>query len=261
MEHVLVTGSNGLVGFRVAECLAAQGVAVRGFDLHPAPVRAPFASRVGSLADRAAVTAALHGCDAVVHAGAVSGPMLLRDDPYAVAEANLGGALTVFEAACRAGVRRLVWTSAIALRLSTVYGGRRRTQCTLRDIILAARAGRPAVVAAPGTSHRQFLHVEDAAAAVLLALAAPAGHRFACNITGGTWLPEAEIAGMIGEVLPGLVVAHGPEAWNEGHPGPLVLDAARRDLGYTPRVALGDGLAELAAYLTAGAGPATDGSA
>lgn len=54
---------------------------------------------------------------------------------------------------------------------------------------------------------------------------------------------------MLQDLLPGLVTTPGPPAWNEGYLGPLLMDAARRDLGYAPKISLRDGLTELVAEL------------
>jgi UDP-glucose 4-epimerase len=298
MEPVLVTGTSGLVGYEAASQLHAAGIDVLGLDVRPAPLGTPFRCEVGDVADLATVTRLLRGRPNLVHAAAISGPMLLLDNPYGIAQANLGGAMAVFEAAYRAPVRRLVWLSsiavygdqpgldplpesarpnpqsfyghtkvagetllhayvvryglnAVALRLSSVFGVRRQTACALRALIEAGLQGRPARVAAAGSSFRQYLHVRDAANSVVLALAADALPGFVYNVTGGSYVTEAEIAGMIQALLPGLVVEPGPPAWNEGHLGPLVIDAAARDLGYRPRVSLADGLAELCAHLRA----------
>ena len=230
----------------------------------------------------------------MVHSGAVSGPMLMLDNPHGIAQANLGGAMAVFEACRQAGVRRLVWLSsiavygdqptldpipetaavnpqsfyghtkaagelllhgyvakyglnAVALRLSSVFGLRRQTECRLRSVIEAGLAGRPVTVAAEGTSFRQYLHVDDAADAVLLALSASALSQLFYNVTGGTYVTEAALAAMLQGLVPGLVTTPGPPAWNEGHLGPLLIEAARRNLGYAPKVSLHDGLAELVA--------------
>jgi UDP-glucuronate 4-epimerase len=293
LDPVLVTGAGGLIGFRVAEMLVHAGVDVLGTDLHPPP-DAAFPCVVADAADLGAMRRLLQGRPNVVHAGAVSGPMLMLDDPHSIAQANLGGAMATFEAAYRQGVRRLVWMSsiaiygdqptlgpipestrpnpqsfyghtkaagetllhayvtryglnAVALRLSSVFGPRRRTACALRDVIRAGLEGRPAPVAAEGSSLRQYLHVEDAARAVLAALAAGTVPQLAYNITGGTYVSEAELARMVAVHLPALQVAPGPAAWNEGHLGPLDIAAAGRDLGYHPQVALADGIAELVA--------------
>ena len=298
MDPVLVTGTSGLVGYQVALDLHRAGADVLGLDVRPAPDAAPFRHVVGDVASIDTVARLMQGRPNVVHAGAVSGPMLMLDNPYGIAQANLGGAMAVFEAARRAGVRRLVWTSsiaiygdqpaldpllesappnpqsfyghtkaagetllhayvvryglrAVALRMSSVFGVRRQTACALRAAIEAGLQGRPVRVAAEGSSFRQYLHVEDAARSVLLALAAEAAPGFVYNVTGGTYVAEADLARMIAELVPGLSIECGPPAWNEGHLGPLVIDAAARDLGYRPQVALQVGLAELHGHLAA----------
>jgi UDP-glucuronate 4-epimerase len=251
---------------------------------------------IGDVTSLDVVAPLLEGRPNVVHAGAISGPMLMLDNPLGIAQANLVGAIAVFEAARCAKVRRLTWLSsiavygdqptldplpetapanpqsfyghtkvaaetllhayathyglhAVALRLSSVFGVRRQTACALRAVIEAGFEGRVARVAAEGTSYRQYLHVDDATRAVLLTLSAETVPGFVYNVTGGSYVTEAEIARMIAAIVPGLAVEYGPPAWNEGHLGPLVIAAAERDLGYRPRVALADGLAELVAHL------------
>ena len=290
MEPVLVTGSGGLIGYCVAERLLQSGVDVLGVDLRH--VDAPFHSVVGDVSDLAAMRRLMEGRPNVVHSGAVSGPMLMLDNPYGIAQANLGGAMAVFEACRQAGVRRLVWLSsiavygdqptldpipetavlnpqsfyghtkvageillhayaarygldAVALRLSSVLGVRRQTEYGLRSVIKAGLSGQPATIAAAGTSYRQYLHVDDAAHAVLLALSATTVPQLFYNISGGTYLTEADLALMLHDLLPGLVTTPGPAAWNEGHLGPLLIDAAARDLGYTPNIDLHTSLATL----------------
>ena len=131
--------------------------------------------------------------------------------------------------------------------MSSVYGVRRQTACRLRSTIEAGLAGRPVTVAAEGTSFRQYLHVDDAAEAVLLALSASALPQLFYNVTGGTYATEAGLAAMLQGLVPRLVTVPGPQAWNEGHLGPLLIEAARRDFGYVPKLSLHDGLAELVA--------------
>lgn len=295
MDPVLVTGSGGLIGRHVAARLHEAGVDVLGMDLRPGD--GPFPSVVGDATDLPLMRRLVEGRPNVVHSGAVSGPMLMLDNPHGIAQANLGGAMAVFEACRQAGVRRLVWLSsiavygdqptldpipeaaalnpqsfyghtkvagelllrgyvsryglnAVALRLSSVFGLRRQTECRLRLVIEAGLAGRPATVAAEGTSFRQYLHVDDAAEAVLLALSANAASQLFYNVTGGTYVTEAALAAMVQDLVPGLATVPGPPAWNEGHLGPLLIEAARRDLGYVPRVSLRGGLTELAAELS-----------
>ena len=296
MEAVLVTGSSGLVGYQVALRLHETGRDVLGLDVRPAPEQAPFPSMVGDVASLETVQKAMDGRGEVVHAGAISGPMLMLDDPFRIATINLGGALAVFEAARQAQVRRLVWLSsiavygdqptldpvaetaaanprsfygqtklageallrgyieryglnAVALRLSSVFGARRETACALTGVIQAGLAGRPAHVAAQGSSFRQYIHVEDAARAVMLALAREHLPHWVYNVTGDSYVSEAELAQRIQRLIPGLAVEYGPPAWNEGHLGPLVTTSAKADFGFRPGVSLDDGLVALYQHL------------
>ena len=122
----------------------------------------------------------------------------------------------------------------MALPLSSVFGVRRQTRYGLRAVIEAGLDGRPVAVAAEGTSFRQHLHVDDAARSVMQALDADRPLQLFYNITGGTYVAEAALAAMIGDLIPGLAIEPGPPAWNEGYLGPLLMDAAKRDLGYEP---------------------------
>jgi nucleoside-diphosphate-sugar epimerase len=141
--------------------------------------------------------------------------------------------------------------NATALRLSSVYGPRRQTACGLRAVIEAGLAGRSVTVAAENSSFRQYIHVDDAARAVCLALDAGDMSEFAYNITGGTYVTEADLAREIAALVPGLTILPGPPAWGEGHLGPLLIDAAARDLGFAPRVTLREGLVELVNHIKA----------
>jgi UDP-glucuronate 4-epimerase len=302
MDPVLITGTSGLVGYQVALRLQAAGHDVLGLDLRPPPPGSPFRHEVGDVTSLATISKLLAGRPNLIHAGAVSGPMLMQDDPGGIAHVNIGGAMAVFEAARLAKLRRLVWASsiavygdqpnldpvpeatqpnpqsfyghtklageallhgyvqhyglnAVALRISSVYGVRRQTLCNLNLVIKAGLQRRSVEVPAENTSFRQYIHVDDAATAVIAALSAETTPGFVYNITGGTYVTEAAIARMIAEALPGLVIEPGAPTWNEGHMGPLNIEAAARDLGYHPRVSLHDGLVELIAHLTASMGP------
>ncbi|MFO1149469.1 MAG: NAD(P)-dependent oxidoreductase [Alsobacter sp.] len=108
--RILVTGAAGFVGRRLVPALAAAGHDVVGADLAGAHVTL-------DLRDRAAVLAAMVQAapEVVVHAGAISGPMLARDNPALVFDVNVAGTLNVVDALGRSGVRRLVHLSSVAV--------------------------------------------------------------------------------------------------------------------------------------------------
>ncbi len=116
-------------------------------------------------------------------------------------------------------------------------------------MIQAGLAERRAHVAAQGSSFRQYIHVEDAARAVMLALAREHLPRWVYNVTGGTYVSEAELAQRVQRLIPELALEYGPPAWNDSHLGPLVTSSAAADRGFQPMVSLDDGLAELYQHL------------
>jgi UDP-glucuronate 4-epimerase len=110
---ILVTGAAGFIGRPVAAALQAQGRPVVGTDILPAGDAAfPFVRT--DLADAEALGAlvAAHEVKAVIHCGAISGPMLARDRPDLVVAVNIGGTTTLLEQARRRGMRRFVFCSS-----------------------------------------------------------------------------------------------------------------------------------------------------
>lgn len=110
---VLVTGAAGFIGRPVAEALHAQGRAVIGTDLQD-PGAAAFRFVPADLGDPAALHAIVEqeGVQAILHCGAISGPMLARDRPDLVVAANVAGTMTLLEEARRRGMRRFVFCSS-----------------------------------------------------------------------------------------------------------------------------------------------------
>jgi nucleoside-diphosphate-sugar epimerase len=116
---ILVTGAAGLIGGRLVSRLAAEGADAIATDRRGA--EAPSAARwvTVDLMDAPALLSLMRDAQvrAVVHAGAISGPMVAAGDPHRVMSVNVGGVLNVAEAGLRAGVERL-----IALSSAGVYG-------------------------------------------------------------------------------------------------------------------------------------------
>lgn len=100
MAAVLVTGSEGLVGAAIADRLRRAGWEVRSFDL----------ARGDDLRDEGAVVAAMAGCDAVVHAGAIAHDS--RGTPAEIVATNVVGTWHVLLGAETHGVQRVVYFSS-----------------------------------------------------------------------------------------------------------------------------------------------------
>ena len=121
MARYLITGAAGFIGSHLADRLAAVGHEVVGLDnlaTGDAGNLAGSGARLirGDVADRAALGAAMQGCDGVFHLAAVSSVQAYLDDWAGATRTNLIGAVNVFEAAARAGLP-VVYASSAA-----VYG-------------------------------------------------------------------------------------------------------------------------------------------
>ncbi len=112
----LVTGATGFVGAALARTLCAAGWQVRvlvraGSDRRN--LRALTVEAVpGDLTDPASLERAVERCDAVFHAAADY--RLWVPDPEQMYRANVEGTQMLLEAAHRAGVQRIVYTSSVA---------------------------------------------------------------------------------------------------------------------------------------------------
>ncbi len=112
--RIALTGAAGFIGRRAMQALADAGHTLAASDLKPGE-----GVEALDLRDRRAVAAWIERNvpDLVVHAGAISGPMLARDEPLVMLDVNAGGTLNLLEAMRTNGVSRMVLLSSIA-----VYG-------------------------------------------------------------------------------------------------------------------------------------------
>ncbi len=296
-ETVLVTGSSGFIGFAVARALAETGRDVVGLDPAPPADELPGVTAIGEgLGDVRRMSELLRTrkIDTVVHTGGVSGPMLARDDPYSICEANVIGIVNLIEAARLHGVRRFVTCSSaaafgdtppapvpddaplrpinvygatkgagdlilaayraqhgldgISLRLSSVYGPGRQTDCAIRTMLSNALAGRPTHFDWGIGHRRHYLFVSDAVAAVLSAIETARTEQFAYNIAGPDFVEMTRIGEIVSALVPGAEITFGSGPDPLGYRREeLDISAAARDLGFAPQYGIDEGIA---AYLT-----------
>ncbi|MFI8482378.1 SDR family NAD(P)-dependent oxidoreductase [Pseudomonas sp. NPDC078700] len=121
---ILVTGGAGFIGSHMVDALLTKGHAVRVLDnlsmgnRDNLPLDNPQLQFIeGDVADAACVSAAVEGCDAVVHLAAVASVQASVDDPVSTHQSNFVGTLNLCEAMREHGVKRVVFASSAA-----VYG-------------------------------------------------------------------------------------------------------------------------------------------
>ncbi|MFH1721840.1 MAG: NAD-dependent epimerase/dehydratase family protein [Candidatus Altiarchaeota archaeon] len=117
-EKILVTGANGFIGANLTSLLLKKGNEVIAFSRpgqspHPMLESQDVEWRYGDVCDKKSVENAISGCSQVYHLAAkVSFNQADYNNLYKV---NVKGTRNVAEAARKAGVKRLVYTSACAV--------------------------------------------------------------------------------------------------------------------------------------------------
>ena len=114
--HVLLTGSSGWLGRFLAPALRAAGHEVIGVDVAPGE----HTQVVGSVAESELVrrTFSEFEVEAVIHAGALHKPDIVRQTTQAFIDVNVTGTANLLKSAIESGIDRFVFTSTTSLMIS-----------------------------------------------------------------------------------------------------------------------------------------------
>ncbi|MGD9913918.1 MAG: NAD-dependent epimerase/dehydratase family protein [Rhizobiaceae bacterium] len=116
-ETILLTGAAGLIGRALHRRLTERGNSVIAMDRigsdDIAACDLTEVHRLYELADKAT---------AVLHCGAISGPMVARDNPHLIVQSNIVGTANIFELARVKKMRRVVFLSSVSAYGSTPEG-------------------------------------------------------------------------------------------------------------------------------------------
>lgn len=122
MRNVFVTGATGLLGNNLVRELVARGFTVKALVRSRAKGEQQFSEFpdlewvVGDMADVAAFAASLQGCDTVFHTAAFFRDNYKGGNHWeALEKINVDGTRDLLHHAYRAGIRRFVHTSSIAV--------------------------------------------------------------------------------------------------------------------------------------------------
>jgi UDP-glucose 4-epimerase len=287
--RILVTGTAGLVGHSAASRLAAEGADVTAVGGRTEPDRSglqldlardswpagPWDAIVHCAArlpmrfdgpdadacvaqnravdDRAIALAAAANAHLVFFSSAsVYGGTVGRIDEATPVAPLLGYARGKLETEAAIAARGV---SATVFRLVAPYGPRQTRPTVLYRFLEAALEGSPLRYYGTGTRTQDFLHVDDVATAITLALAARAPGTFL--LASGMPISMRELAEVIVSVTGSnsAVEAAGVPDPEEGRAISYRIDHIRERLGFQPSVMLADGIAAWAAARRSGRAP------
>jgi len=113
MNTILVTGSTGFLGRRLATSLAEEGNLVHALYRTDEKIRGWKHDNIrffkGTLGDKNSIGQAMEGCRQVYHLAAFAAPWVRN--PRVIYNENVGGTENILESARRLGVKKLVYTS------------------------------------------------------------------------------------------------------------------------------------------------------
>jgi len=164
LSLALVTGASGFLGWHVARVLTERGYSVRALCRPSSQIRELAVERVtGDLRDPDSLVRAVDGCELVFHVAADY--RLWSRNPEDLYRSNVDGTRNLLDAAARAGVRRIVYTSTVGcigmpenelgdestpVSLDDMAGHYKRSKWLAEQVALEkARSGLPVVIVNP----------------------------------------------------------------------------------------------------------------
>ena len=137
----------------------------------------------------------------------------------------------------------------VSLRISEVYGPGNKMPQSLREMIVPALRGEPYRLEKGGDHRFQFVRVEDVVSAAVLAADVVSPGRRVYNVTGGEQTTLSQAAEIVHAAIPQADIEIGPGHLHLDRQGPYDISAAERDLGYTPRWTVEDGIRDYVDWL------------
>ena len=248
---ILVTGGAGFLGSHIADNLTEDGHDVVIFDKEASPYLQlnTQVQVLGDICDAQALRVAVDGCDAIYHLAAIADVDYALRNPRPTIEVNVMGTLNVLEAARIQEVNRVVFASSIyvystsgafyrttkqacelmiqdycdqfgvpftILRFGSLYGPRADRNNAVHRMLKEAVEKQSITYGGTGDEAREYIHVQDAAAAAVHVLKTEYTGEI-LHLTGREKMLIKDLLSMINEIMGGsLAIRYGGKV-SPGH--------------------------------------------
>jgi len=233
-ETVLVLGGSGFLGSHVADALSDAEYNVRIFDRHPSKwLKTNQQMIVGDILDQDKLDEAIDGCIAVYNFAAIADLDEALDKPLETARINVLGNVQILDICRKKGVKRYMYASTVyvhsreggfykcskqaaeqyveeyqrsygldytILRYGSLYGPRSDAHNGLWRIVKGALETGKIKYEGNIDSVREYIHVEDAAKASVIALGMDFKNQHVV-LTGQEPMKVLDMLKMLGEIL------------------------------------------------------------
>jgi UDP-glucose 4-epimerase len=231
---VLVLGGSGFLGSHVADALTRSGFHVRIFDISDSKYKQPGQEIIiGNMLDKETLDKAVEGCYAVYNFAAIADLDEALEKPFETVQVNVLGNVMVLESCRKHAVKRYVYASTVyvhsreggfykcskqaaeryveeyrrsygldftILRYGSLYGPRSDSHNGLWRIVQRAIQNNEIRYEGHADSVREYIHVEDAASASVLALGDDFKNQHVV-LTGQEPMKVLDMLKMLGEIL------------------------------------------------------------
>jgi nucleoside-diphosphate-sugar epimerase len=127
------------------------------------------------------------------------------------------------------------------VRPSALYGIRCVSGRVSQKFVENAIFGKPLLLEGGGGGRLDFTHIDDVVQGIILGMALDGGRSRTFNITYGNARTIADLAEIIQEFIPNVIIEERPPAKEKPKRGTLMVDRAKEFLGFEPKIALDDG--------------------
>ncbi len=134
------------------------------------------------------------------------------------------------------------------IRPSALYGVRCISRRVSQVFIENALLGKPLYLEGGGGGRLDFTNIDDLVQGMVRSLALESGLAMTFNLTYGNARTIADLAAILKEYVPGVVIEERPPAPEKPRRGTLLVDRAREHLGFTPTVPLDEGYRRYCAW-------------